>query len=94
MHGAAHNVGAFGAQAAQQLHGVHGVQKLAVGRLEAVDIRQRARHDHRHGIGHIVGFQRVGDGRFHHQTGIVDLHRFAQLGAGSGAFGSFLFSHF
>ena len=66
VHGAAHDVGALGAVAFQQAHLVHRVEQLAVGGLEAVDLRQCAGDDNAHRIGHIVGFQRVGDGGFQH----------------------------
>ena len=93
MHGAAHNVGAFRASALQQAHAVHGVQQLAVGGLKAVDLGQSAAHDHAHGIGHIIFFQRFGNGRLQHHTGVQYLHPVAQLRAcGSDLFG-LLFSH-
>ena len=66
VHGAAHDVGGLCACALEQTHLVHGVQQLAVRRLEAVDLRQRAADDDAHGIGHIVGFQRAGNGIFQH----------------------------
>ena len=68
VHRTADDVGAFGTVALQQAHLVHRVEQLAVGRLEAIDLRQRAGNDNAHRIGHIVGFQRVGDGRFQHLT--------------------------
>ena len=30
-------------------------------RLEAVDLGDRAAHDHAHGVGHVVAFKRIGD---------------------------------
>ena len=66
VHGAAHDVGRFGACALEQPHLVHGVQQLAVRRLEAIDLRQRAADDNAHGVGHIVRFQRAGNGIFQH----------------------------
>ena len=45
---------------------VHGVQQLAVRRLEAVDLRQSAADDDAHGVGQIVGFQRAGNGVLQH----------------------------
>ena len=66
VHGAAHDVGRFGACALEQTHLVHSVQQLAVRRLEAVDLRQRAADDDAHGVGHIVGFQRAGNGILQH----------------------------
>ena len=70
VHGAAHDVGRLGACALEQAHLVHGVQQLAVCRFEAVDLWQRAADDDAHGVGHIVGFQRAGDGVLQHTAGI------------------------
>ena len=70
VHGAAHDVGRLGACALEQAHLVHGVQQLAVRRFEAVDLRQCAADDDAHGVGHIVGFQRAGDGVLQHTAGI------------------------
>ena len=72
----------FGAVALEQAHVVHGVQQLAVRRLEAVDLRQGTGDDDAHGVGHIVGFQRIGDGRFQHLARREDLDVIAQLRAG------------
>ena len=47
--------------AAQQSHGVHRVQQLAVRGLEAVDLRQRAGDYDAHCVGHIVFHQRIND---------------------------------
>jgi len=81
VHGAAHDVGRLGAGALQQTHLIHGVQQLAVGRLEAVDLRQSAAHDDAHGVGHIVHFQRAGDGVLQHTASVQDLNAVAQLRA-------------
>ena len=81
VHGAAHDVGRLGAGTLQQTHLIHGVQQLAVGRLEAVDLRQSAAHDDAHGVGHIVHFQRAGDGILQHAAGVQDLNAVAQLRA-------------
>ena len=62
VHGGAHDVGRLGPGALEQPHPVHGVQQLAVGGLEAVDLGQRPADDDAHGVGHIVGFQGAGDG--------------------------------
>mgnify|MGYP000665374680 CR=1 FL=1 len=70
VHGAAHDVRRLGAGTLQQPHAVHGVQQLAVRRFEAVDLWQRAADDDAHGVGHIVGFQRAGDGVLQHTAGI------------------------
>ena len=61
LHGRADNVRGLGAVAVQQPHLVHGVQQLAVRRLKAVDLRDRARHNNAHRIRHIVLAQRVRD---------------------------------
>ena len=66
LHGGPHHIGGLGAAPAQQLHLVHGVQQLAVGGLEAVDLRDGPGDDDRHGVGHIVELQRLGDGLFQH----------------------------
>ena len=95
VHGAAHDVGAFGAGAFQQAHAVHGIQQFAVGGLEAVNFRQRAGNNNAHGVRHVVCFQRIGNGAFDDLTGREDLDVIAQLRAGRGGFlfGCF-FCHF
>ena len=81
LHGLAHHVGALGAVAAQQVHLIHGVQQLPVGGLEAVDLRDGPGDDDAHGVGHVVQFQRLGDGLLQHlgpqahDVGVVDLLR-------------------
>ena len=50
----------LGAAPRQQAHFIHGVQELAVGGLEAVDLRNGAGDDDAHGVGHIVLVQRLG----------------------------------
>ena len=91
VHRAAHDVGTFGAHAFQQAHGVHRVQQLAVRRFEPVDLRQGAGYDDAHRVGHIVGFEGLGDGGLDDLTGGEDLHIIAQLGARRRCF---LFSFF
>ena len=95
VHGAAHDVGAFGAGAFQQAHAVHGIQQFAVGGLEAVNFRQRTGNNNAHGVRHVVCFQRIGNGAFDDLTGREDLDVIAQLRAGRGGFlfGCF-FCHF
>ena len=39
LHGLAHHVGGLGPRSAQQLHLIHGVEKLPVGGFEPVDLR-------------------------------------------------------
>ena len=67
-HGLAHDVGGLGAVPRQQAHLVHGVQELAVGGLEAVDLRDGPGDDHAHGVGHIVLVQGRGDGLLHYRA--------------------------
>ena len=84
-HGLAHDVGGLGAVARKQAHLVHGVQELAVGGLEAVDLRDGPGDDDRHGVGHVVSLQGVGDGLFHHRR--VEAH---DVGGRSGFLGGCL----
>ena len=67
-HGLPHDVGGLGAAAGEQPHFIHGIQQLPVGGLEAVDLRNGPGDDDAHGVGHIVEFQRVGDGLLHHRA--------------------------
>jgi|GEM_PF-3562504 len=62
LHGLAHDVGALLALALEQAHLVHGVEQLAVRGLEAVDLRERTRDVDAHGVGHVVGLERLRDG--------------------------------
>ena len=62
FHGLTHDVGRLGTLARQQSHFVHGIQQFPVGGLEAVDLRNRSRHNDRHGVGHVVQLQGLGDG--------------------------------
>ena len=66
LHRLADDVGGFGAGLCEKPHFVHGVQKLAVRRLEAVDLRNGTRDDDRHGVGHIVRLQRLTDRLLEH----------------------------
>ena len=66
-HGLAHDVGGLGPSPRQKPHLVHGVEELSVGGFEAVDLRDGPGNDDAHGVGHIVEFQRVGDGLLHHR---------------------------
>ena len=61
LHGLADDIRRFRAVAVQQTHFIHGIEQLAVGRLEAVDLRDGARHDNAHRVGHIVLAQRIRD---------------------------------
>ena len=71
-HGLADDVGGFRPSTGEQTHFVHGVQQLAVRRLEAVDLRNCPGNDDRHGIGHVVQFQRLGNGLL--RGGAVQAH--------------------
>ena len=66
LHGLPHNVSRLGPRSPQQLHLVHGVQQLAMGRLKAVNLWDGPGHNDRHGIGHVIDLQRLGDGLFQH----------------------------
>ena len=66
-HGLTHDVGGLGASAGEQSHFVHGIQQLAMGGLEAVDLRNGPGDDDAHGVGHIVFVQSPGDGLLHHR---------------------------
>ncbi len=87
LHGGPHHVGGLGAAPAQQLHLVHGVQQLAVGGLEAVDLRDGPGDDGGHGVGHEIDFQRIGDGLLQHlgpqahDVGVVHLFGAVLLGS-------------
>ena len=65
-HGLAHDVGGLGPGPGEQAHLVHGVEELAVAGLEPVDLRDGPGDDDRHGVGHVVGLQGVGDGLLQH----------------------------
>ena len=76
-HGLAHNVSGLGAGTGQQTHFIHGIEELAVGGLETVDLGNGPGHDHRHSIGHIVDLQcfrdrlfRSGANQTHNPIGI------------------------
>ena len=78
FHGLADDIGRFGAVAGQQALFVHGVQQLPMGRLKPIDLRDGARDNDAHRIGHIVCAQGLGDGllgRFERR-----LHRSALIG--------------
>ena len=81
VHGAAHDIGRLGAGALDEAHLIHRIQQLAVGGLEAVDLRQGAADDDTHSVGHIVRFQRAGDGVFQHAASVQYFDALAQLGA-------------
>ena len=94
VHGGAHDVGGLGPRPLQQAHAVHGVQQLAVGRLEAVDLGQGPADDDAHGVGHIVGLQGAGDGVLQDAARVQDLDPLPQLGAHRfGCFSGLFFWH-
>ena len=66
LHGLAHDIGALGASAGQKTHLEHGVQQLAMGGLETINLRDGPGDNDAHGIGHVVGLQGFGDGLFQH----------------------------
>ena len=66
LHGLADDVGGFGAGLREKAHFIHGIQELAVRRLESVDLRNGARDDDRHGVGHVVGLERLTDRLLEH----------------------------
>ena len=77
LHGLTDNVGGLGAAAGLQTHLVHGVQELPVGGLEAVDLRNGSGDNDRHGVGHVVQLQGLGNGLLrggadetHHAVGV------------------------
>ena len=80
VHGAAHDIGRLGAGALDEAHLIHRIQQLAVGGLETVDLRQGAADDDTHSVGHIVRFQRAGDGVFQHAASVQYFDALAQLG--------------
>ena len=90
-HGLAHDVGGLRPCSRQQAHFIHGVEQLAVGGLEAVDLRDGAGDDDAHGVGHIVGLQRVGDGLLHHRR--PEAHDVGVIGWMPGSFRLLLFRH-
>ena len=65
VHRCADDVRRFRARAGKKAHFVHAVQQLSVARLEAVDLRNGTRDDNAHRIGHIIVFERFGDGLLH-----------------------------
>ena len=90
LHGGPHHVGRLGPRLGQQPHVVHGVQQLPVGGLEAVDLRDGPGDDDRHGVGHVVQFQRLSNGLLQHlgvQPHHVGVIKFLSL------LGSLLFCH-
>ena len=56
-HGLTYDIRGFRTVSRQKSHFIHGIEQLAVRRLEAVYLRQRAADDNAHRIGHVVFFQ-------------------------------------
>ena len=65
VHRRADDVRRLRTRAGEKPHFVHAVQQLPVARLEAVDLRDGARDDNAHRIGHVVVLERFGDGLLH-----------------------------
>ena len=65
VHRRADDVRRLRARAGEKPHFVHAVQKLSVARLKAVDLRDGARDDDAHRVGHVVVLERFGDGLLH-----------------------------
>ena len=62
LHGLPYHIGRFGSVALQKPHQIHGIQKLSMRGLEAVNLRDGTGHNHGHCIGHIIEFQRFRNG--------------------------------
>ena len=60
------DVRALRARAGEKPHLVHRIEELSVRGLEAVDLRDGARDNDGHRVGHVVRFQRLGDVLLHH----------------------------
>ena len=61
FHGLTNYIGRLCSVALQKAHLIHGIQQLSVGRLEAINFRDRTGNDDTHGIGHVVQLQCIGD---------------------------------
>ena len=83
LHRLADNIGALGTGGTEQPHFIHGKEQLPVRRLETVNLRDGARQNNAHGVGHIVLFQRIGDPLLHHLSGVLDhtVHRAGRTGS-------------
>ena len=66
LHCLTDNVGTFGAVSSQKPHFVHSVQKLSVGRLETVNLRDCTGYDYAHCVGHIILFKSLCNALGHH----------------------------
>ena len=91
LHRLPDDVGALGARLCEQPHVVHRVEQLAVAGLEAVNLRNRARDDDAHGVGHIVRLERFGDGLL--QNRAAQSHDVGVFLAFDALGGFFLFRH-
>ena len=58
LHGLTDDIRTLCARAVEKPHFIHGVKKLTVRGLEAVDLRDRARDNDAHNVGHVVFFYR------------------------------------
>ena len=63
-HSLTNDVRGLRARAGEQVHLIHCIEQLAVRRLEAVDLRNRAGEDDAHRVGHIVDLERIDDRLF------------------------------
>ena len=72
LHRCADDVRRLCARAVQQAHLVHGKKQLAVGRLEAVDLRDGARENYAHRVGHEVFADRRNNRLLHYLARAVD----------------------
>jgi len=90
-HGLADNIGGFRPSTGEQTHFVHGVQQLAVRRLEAIDLRNCPGNDHRHGIGHVVHVKRLCNRLIDHRA--AQAHHIRPCRPMDGAFFCFFLCH-
>ena len=67
-HSLTYNIGALGTSAVEQSHFIHSIKELAVRGLETVNFRNCTRDDNAHNIGHIVFFNRFGNGLLNYRS--------------------------
>ena len=91
LHRLADDVGALCTRGTEKPHFVHCEEQLAVGGLEAVDLRDGSREDDAHGVGHVVLLKRLHDRLLHHLAGA--LNHTARSGAGRPGRPVLLFRH-
>ena len=61
LHGLPYHIGRFGSVALQKPHQIHGIQKLSMRGLEAVNLRNGTGNNDTHGVGHIIQLKRIGN---------------------------------